>query len=332
MQKLRVGVIGVGKMGRLHARAYDHFNHLCTFTGVYDPDEAAAGAVARKYEVTAFSSVSKLLDNVDAVTIAAPTDVHFELTTMALERGVHVLVEKPVCRTVEEARQLAEMAEQSGCTVQVGHIERFNPAVQELAKIIKDQKLIAIEVRRTAPYDPRVKDLDVIQDMMVHDIDIVRYLTGADVKELAAFGRRVKSESFVDHAVAVATLDDGVIVTFTASRVTEQKSRTMSVTCEDAFIEMDYIERRLLLTRDTRMLYENNGKEAAPKMENVGERIFVPDQEPLLAQTKHFLDCIRTGSRPLIGVSDGLAALEVVERIQAAVYKEKLPSMKYVAV
>lgn len=332
MQKLRVGVIGVGKMGRLHARAYDHFNHLCNFIGVYDPDPKAAGAVARQYEVTAFSSVSDLLANVDAVTVAAPTDFHFELTRQALERGVHVLVEKPVCRTVEEAQQLAALAEGTDCTVQVGHIERFNPAVQELAKLLKDQKVIAIEVRRTAPYDPRVQDLDVIQDMMVHDIDIVRYLTGADVQEVQACGRRVKSEVFVDHAVAIATLSNGVIVTFTASRVTEQKSRTMNVTCEEAFIEMDYIERRLLLTRDTRMHYENNGQGAAPKMENVGERIFVPDQEPLLAQTKHFLDCVRTGCRPLIGVSDGMAALEVVERIQAAVYKEKLPSVKYVAV
>lgn len=332
MQKLRVGVIGVGKMGRLHARAYDHFNHLCNFTGIYDPDAEAAGAVARQYEVTAFSSVSELLANVDAVTIAAPTESHFELTQMALERGVHVLVEKPVCRTVEEAEQLQRLVEESDCTVQVGHIERFNPAVQELAKLLKDQKVIAIEVRRTAPYDPRVKDLDVIQDMMVHDIDIVRYLTGVEVRELSAFGRRVKSDVFVDHAVATASLENDVIVTFTASRVTEQKARTMKVTCEGAFIEMDYIERRLTLTRDTRMHYEANGEDASHKMENVGERIFVPEQEPLLAQTKHFLDCVRTGCRPLIDVRDGLAALEIVERVQAAVYQEELPSMNRVAV
>lgn len=331
MQKLRVGVIGVGKMGRLHARSYDHYNHLCNFSGIFDPDTKAAGAVARQYEVTAFSSVSELLADVDAVTIAAPTDSHFELARLALQHGVHVLVEKPVCRTVEEAEELRRLAEETDCTVQVGHIERFNPAVQELAKVIKDQKVIAIEVRRTAPFDPRVKDLDVIQDMMVHDIDIVRYLTGAEIKEITAVGRRVKSDVFVDHAVATATLDNGVIVTFTASRVTEQKARVMKVTCEDAFIEMDYIDRRLSLTRDTRTHFDQNGEDPK-KLENVGERIFVPDQEPLLAQTKHFLDCVRTGCRPLIGVSDGLAALEVVERIQAAVYKEALPSVRSVAV
>lgn len=331
MQKLRVGVIGVGRMGRLHARAFDHFNHLCNFTGIFDPDPKAAGAVARQYEVTAFSSVSDLLAHVDAVTIAAPTDSHFELTRLALEHGVHVMVEKPVCRSVEEAERLQELAAGTDYTVQVGHIERFNPAVQELAKLIKEQNVIAIEVRRTAPFDPRVKDLDVIQDMMVHDIDIVRYLTGAEVKDLSAMGRRVKSDVFVDHAVATATLDNGVIVTFTASRVTEQKARMMKVTCEDAFIEMDYIERRLSLSRDTRMHFNQNG-DNSQKLENVGERIFVPDQEPLLAQAKHFLDCVRTGCRPLIGIKDGLAALEVVERIQAAVYKEALPSVRSVAV
>lgn len=331
MSKLRVGVIGVGKMGRLHARAYDHFNHLCNFTGIYDPDKKAADAVARHYEVTAFSSARELLANVDAVTIAAPTDSHFELAKLALEHGVHVLVEKPVCRTVDEARRLMELAEQhDDLVVQVGHIERFNPAVQELEKIIQEQKIIAIDVRRTAPYDPRVKDLDVIQDMMVHDIDIVRHLTRAEIAELSAYGRRVKSEAFADHAVCAARLDNDVIVTFTASRVTEQKSRVMTITCENAFIEMDYMDRRLSLTRDARLHY--NGSDDARKLENVGERIFVPDQEPLLAQTKHFLDCIRMGCQPLIGVADGLAALEVVERIQAAVYKEALPSVDSVAV
>lgn len=330
MHKLRVGVIGVGKMGRLHARAYDHFNHLCNFTGVYDPDPQTAGTVARQYEVTAFSSVTELLANVDAVTVAAPTDHHFELAQLALQHGVHVLVEKPVCRTVDEAKRLHKLAREHNCTVQVGHIERFNPAVQELAKIIKEHRVIAIEIRRTGPFDPRVKDLDVIQDMMVHDIDILRYLMGSEVKEISAHGRRVKSAVFADHAVCTLTLDNGVIVTLTASRVTEQKQRVMNVTCEDAYIEMDYMERRLALTRDTRLHYNGQGQDAH-KLENVGERIFVPDQEPLLAQTKHFLDCVRTGCSPLIGVRDGLAALEVVERIQAQVY-EQLPAVNSVAV
>jgi len=318
-------------MGRLHARSYDHFNHLCHFVGIYDPDREAASAVARQYEVTAFSSVEELLGHVDAVTVAAPTDSHFDLARLALEHGVHVLVEKPVCRTVEEATRLQELAREHECIVQVGHIERFNPAVQELAKIIDEQRVIAIEVRRTAPFDPRVKDLDVVQDMMVHDIDIVRHLTGAEVAELSVCDRRVKSKEFADHAVCTATLENGVIVTFTASRVTEQKSRMMMITCEDAFIEMDYMERRLSLTRDTRLHYDGSAEDPR-KLENVGERIFVPDQEPLLAQTKHFLDCVRTGQRPLIGVRDGLAALEIVERIQAAVYKQALPSFNRVAV
>ncbi|HEY8496664.1 MAG TPA: Gfo/Idh/MocA family oxidoreductase [Limnochordales bacterium] len=331
MRKVRVGVIGVGRMGRHHARAYAHFNYLCDFVGVYDVDPQASAAVAEKYEVQAFSRVEDLLDQVDAVTIATPTCFHYDLAEQALLRRIHVLVEKPVCRTVEEARRLAELARKQGCTVQVGHIERFNPAVRELAKVIKRHRVVAVETKRMGPFDPRVKDLDVIQDMMVHDIDILRYLLQAEFEDMTTRARRVKSSLFADHAVCAATLSNGVVATLTASRVTEQKIRTMTVICDGAYIEMDYIDRRLTLSRDTRVRYENNGKTVST-LENVGERIFVPDEEPLLAQTQHFLECVRTGQTPLVTVEDGLAALEVVERMQAQVYKQAVPSLNGLAV
>lgn len=331
MRKVRVGVIGVGRMGRHHARAYAHFSYLCDFVGVYDVDPQASAAVAEMYEVEAFSRVEDLLDQVDAVTIATPTCSHYELAEQALLRRIHVLVEKPVCRTVEEARRLAELARQQGCTVQVGHIERFNPAVRELAKVIKRHRVVAVETKRMGPFDPRVKDLDVIQDMMVHDIDILRYLLQAEFEDMTTRAQRVKSSLFADYAVCAATLSNGVVATLTASRVTEQKIRTMTVICDGAYIEMDYIDRRLTLSRDTRVRYENNGKTVST-LENIGERIFVPDEEPLLAQTQHFLECVCTGRTPLVTVEDGLAALEVVERMQAQVYKQAAPSLNGVAV
>src|SRR5690625_410790 len=184
MQKPRVGVIGVGKMGRLHAKGYSKLEHLCEFVGVYDVNSDAAAAVAREYGVAAFPSVDALLRGVDAVTVAAPTKYHFELAQQALLAGVHVLIEKPVCQTVEEAKRLYDLSKRCNRTVQVGHIERFNPAVQELAKLVQDKHVIAVEVRRTGPYDPRVQDLDVIQDMMVHDIDVLRYLFDAEVTDV----------------------------------------------------------------------------------------------------------------------------------------------------
>ncbi|MFS8664507.1 MAG: Gfo/Idh/MocA family oxidoreductase [Limnochordales bacterium] len=331
MRKVRVGVIGVGRMGRHHARAYAHFNYLCDFVGVHDVDPRASAAVAEKYEVQAFARVEDLLDQVDAITIATPTCFHYELTEQALQRGVHVLVEKPVCRTVDEARRLAELARRQGVTVQVGHIERFNPAVRELARVLRRHRVVAVETKRMGPYDPRVKDLDVIQDMMVHDIDILRFLLQAEIEQVDAKAQRVKSATFADHAVCTATMSNGVIATLTASRVTEQKIRTMTVICDGAYIEMDYIDRRLTVSRDTRVHYENNGKTIST-LENVGERIYVPDEEPLLAQTQHFLECVRTGRPPLVGVEDGLSALEVVERVQAQVYQEAAPSLNGVAV
>lgn len=331
MQLPRVGVIGVGKMGRLHVRGYSHLDHLCNFVGVYDVNSEAAAAVAHQYGVAAFPSAAALLAEVDAVTIAAPTKYHFALAQQALRAGVHVLIEKPVCQTVREAQQLFELTKQHNCTVQVGHIERFNPAVQELAKLINNKHVIAIEVRRTGPYDPRVKDLDVIQDMMVHDIDVLRYLFGSEVTDIAAHARRVKSPVFADHAVCTVTLANGIIATLTASRVTEQKSRMMNLTCEEAYIELDYMERRLALSRDMQVHYESNGS-ALTTLENVGERILVPDRDPLLTQAAHFLECVATGRRPLIGIKDALAALEVVERIQEQVYQTALPVVDHVAV
>mgnify|MGYP001058085279 CR=1 FL=1 len=331
MRKVRVGVIGVGRMGRHHARAYAHFNYLCDFVGVYDVDPQASAAVAEKFEVQAFHRVEDLLAQVDAVTIATPTCFHYDLAEQALDRHVHVLVEKPVCRTVEEARRLAELASRTGCTVQVGHIERFNPAVRELARILLRHRVVAVEAKRMGPFDPRVKDLDVIQDMMVHDIDILRYLLQAEVEEVHAKGQKVKSNLFADHAISAVTLSNGVIANLTASRVTEQKIRTMTVICDGAYIEMDYIDRRLTLSRDTRVRYESNGKTIST-LENVGERIYVPDEEPLLAQTQHFLECVQTGRTPLVTVEDGLAALEVVERMQAQVYQQSVRSLNGVAV
>jgi len=284
-------------MGRHHARAYAHFNYLCDFVGVYDVDPAASAAVAEKFEVQAFERVEDLLGQVEAITIATPTCFHFDLAMQAIERDVHVLVEKPVCRTVSEARQLAELARRQGVVVQVGHIERFNPAVRELARVLHRHQVVAVETKRMGPFDPRVKDLDVIQDMMVHDIDILRYLLQAELEHIDTKAQRVKSTVFADHAVATAALSNGVLATLTASRVTEQKIRTMTVICDGAFIEMDYIDRRLTLSRDTRVHYENNGKTIST-LENVGERIYVPDEEPLLAQTQHILECVRTGQQP----------------------------------
>lgn len=330
MQKPRVGVIGVGKMGRLHVRGYSELNDACEFVGIYDVNTDASAAVALEYGITAFSSLDALLAEVDAVTIAAPTRYHFSLAEQALKAGVHILVEKPVCQSVSEARKLFDLTRQHDGTVQVGHIERFNPAVQQLVGVVRKRNVIAIDVKRTGPYDPRVQDLDVIQDMMVHDIDVLRYLFDAEVTDVVAHARRVKSPVFADHAVCTLTLDNGVIATLTASRVTEQKLRTMELTCEDAYVQMDYMDRRVAISRDA-VYHEANGEFPA-KLENVGEQIEVPNRDPLLTQTKHFLDCISTGRRPLIGIKDALAALEVVERIQRQVYETTVPVVDHIAV
>lgn len=319
MDKPRVGVIGVGKMGRHHARAYAQLEHLCRFVGVCDLDETAGQAVVQRYGGTFFKRPEDLMAEVDAVTIAVPTREHLPLGLMAVEAGIHFLMEKPVCMDVREAEILQKAASRRGMIAQVGHIERFNPALQEVARILEGHRPVAVDARRMGPFDPRVRDMDVVQDLMIHDLDIVRYLFPGKVTALSAMGRSVKSERAVDYAVATLSLEDGLIVNLTASRVTEQKVRVLAITTETAYIELDYVERRISISRRSSMRFDGEPQPAF-RMENVGEQVFVTDREPIVAQTEHFLQCIRTGHPPLVGLVEGLEALRAVSAIQALVY------------
>lgn len=321
MDKPRVGVIGVGKMGRHHARAYAQLEHLCHFVGVCDLDEVAGRAVAQRYGGKFFKRPEDLIACTDAVTIAVPTSEHLQLGIMAAEAGVQFLMEKPVCMNVREAEILHRVVKRRGTIAQVGHIERFNPALQELARILEGHRIVAVDSRRMGPYDARVRDMDVIQDLMIHDLDIIRYLFPGKVTSLSAKGRAVKSERAVDYAVATMTLEEGLIANFTASRVTEQKVRVLTITTETAYIELDYVERRISISRRSSGRFEGEPLPAY-RMENVEEQVFVTDREPIISQTEHFLKCLRSGQAPMVGMTDGIEALRTVAAIQALVYND----------
>lgn len=322
MDKPRVGVIGVGKMGRHHARAFAQLEHLCRFVGVCDVDEATGRAVAQRFGGTFFRRPEDLLAEVDAVTIAVPTRDHLAMGLLAVEANVHFLMEKPVCMDVAQAETLHRAVVKKGLIAQVGHIERFNPALQELVRILKGHRPVAVDVRRMGPFDPRVRDLDVIQDLMIHDLDIVRYLFPGKVVSVTSAGRMVRSSSHVDYAVATLCLEDGLIIHLTASRVTEQKVRTLTVTTEGAYIELDYVERRISISRRASMRFDGE-PQAAFRLENVGEQVFVTDREPVIAQTEHFLQSLKTGQPPLVGIPEALEALRAVATIQSLVYGQQ---------
>ncbi|MFW6301083.1 MAG: Gfo/Idh/MocA family oxidoreductase [Bacillota bacterium] len=319
MSKLKMGVIGVGSMGKNHVRSYAALKHLCDLSGVFDLDSERNKAIAESYGVKAFDSVESLMDEVDAINIATPTTTHYDLAMKAIDKGLHILIEKPITNSVEEAQAILQAAKKKSLIVQVGHIERFNPAIQALPDILNDEKIVALHVERMGPYDPRIDDTDVIQDLMIHDIDVVSSLVPGDITNVSATARKVESDKHVDYAVANFRLANGAIATLTASRATRKKVRAMSITTTNSYIELDYLQRKIVVTGRKEMMADSSEY----KRNNEHEENYSNDEEPLKSQLAHFISCINNGTRPLINGSDGLEALKLTKVIQHQVYNRK---------
>jgi len=320
---IKVGVIGLGRMGKHHCRVYAS-QREARFMGVYDINPKAADELSKTYDVPAFQSIDDLLEQVDAVTIATPTPTHFDLVMRCLEHNVHVLVEKPITESIENAEQLARMVNGNGLVVQVGHIERFNPTYQELKKIMESFKVLAINFRRLSPYRVSNKDVDVVLDLMIHDLDLSIDLMGREPSSIGAYGLMPFSSS-LDHVVAQLYYSKGPLITLTASRVTEEKIRSVDVTTEEAFVEADFLNKSIFIHRGS------SGEYSAPNrtgvkyhQESIIERILVPNVEPLGMEIKQFLECISQKCAPSVSVDDGLKALRLAERIRGLVIEQNL--------
>lgn len=317
MSKIKVGVIGTGNMGANHVRIYKALPHLCDISGIFDEDAQVCNRVAAQFHVKAFATRKALWDNVDAVSIAVPSTSHFAVAQEALEKGIHVLLEKPIAETVEQGSNLVKTAKEKNRILQVGHVERFNPAILLLPEIVNGKQIIALDFRRLSPYNPRIKDADVVADLMIHDIDVLRFLLPGSIAKIAAVGSSPMSATHADYAVATILLEGGIIASLTASRVTEQKIRTLCITTAESFIELDYIDRRIFITRATHLGFE---AVASYRQESIIEKVFVPNQEPLMLEIESFLRCVENGSKPFIDGEDGVKALEIVQRVQQCIY------------
>ena len=309
MNTVRIGLIGVGVMGERHCRVYSTLRNI-QLIGITDRDVERGRAVAANYETHYFEGYGQLLDQVDAVSIVTTTPAHFDLAMEALERGVHVLVEKPITETLEQAEQLIAEAKRRNRVLQVGHIERFNPAYIELKHVTEEMRLIAVNMRRLSPFDISNTDVDVIRDLMIHDLDLVVDLVGTTLEGLDAWGRSI-STGEIDHAVATLSFKNGPIATLFASRVTEQKVRSVEIIAEGAYIEADLSTKSLMIHRRTSPEFQA-GKY---RQESVIESVFVPLAEPLMLELQHFVECVREGKPSRVSGQDGLRALELAQAV-----------------
>jgi virulence factor len=315
MEVLRVGVIGAGTMGQRHCRVYSNLRRA-RLEGVLDADPRVGCRVAEQYSVALFEQLDHLLENVDAVSLAVPTPLHFDLAVQCLARGIHVLIEKPMTETLEQAQKLTQIAEASGLITQVGHIERFNPTYMELKNVLEDMSILAIDARRLSPYAGSNTDVDVIMDLMIHDIDLMSDLIGEEPISITAHGLTAFS-GVVDHVVAHLRFPTGPLLSMTASRVTEQKVRCIEVTAKEAYIEGNLLSKSISIHRSTTGEYQNqNHRGVKYRQESLLERIHVPIFEPLFLQLQHFVECILEGKACKVPARDGLEALRLAVAIR----------------
>ncbi len=304
-ETIATGVIGVGYLGRFHAQKYAKLPGS-KLVAVVDRDAATAARVAAETHCEALADHQALLGRVQAVSIAVPTPAHYELAKLFLEQGVHVLVEKPITATVEEARELIALAQRRGCVLQVGHLERFNPAIVAATKLLKTPRFV--ESHRLAPFKLRGTDVSVVLDLLIHDIDLIQELVGAPLERIDAIGASVFSGE-IDIVNARLHFVGGCVANTTASRVSLKQERKIRIFQDDAYLSIDLQQKILSVVR----------KKSAAPVESVAQ-VAIEEQsfdqgDALLDEIESFLNAIRTGSPPVVTGEDGLRALETALEI-----------------
>jgi len=305
---LRVGVVGVGYLGRFHALIYSKLPD-CELVAVADVDAGRARAVAAEVGCAAHDDPAALLGRVDAISVVVPTTAHLSVARPYLEHGVHMLLEKPMAADLGAGREILRLAEASGAILQVGHLERFNAGVMALAQRIDAPRYI--EAQRMGGFVERASDVDVVSDLMIHDIDIVLALVDADLADVRAVGTPVLT-SHVDIASARLEFTDGTVANVVASRVSDRKTRRFRVFQPQGYMSLDFVEQTLEIAAPQQ-------RPGAPRPEIRRERVSLDQGKPLDREIAAFVDCVREGRRPLVDGRTGLRALEVALQVQASI-------------
>lgn len=317
MDKLRIGVIGVGHLGQHHARIFAQ-NPNCQLVAIVDRDKDKAERLARQWNTVGFKRYRKIYEMVDAVSIAAPTPLHFKIASEFLSRGIHCMVEKPITTTVEEAEELIRLSHEHNCVLQVGHVERYNAAIRHMREIL--DKPAFIECHRLGPYDPRVSAVGVVLDLMIHDIDIVLQIVQSPLVSMDALGVAVVSDK-EDIANVRMKFENGATANLTVSRVSPRKQRKIRVFQKEAYISIDCIKQSMELHR--RVLRPNPAP-GEPKAEIVMKRVRLKKEEPLKLELDDFVQTIRDGKTPTVTGENARDALHIAVEIGKAISEQNL--------
>jgi len=310
---LRVGVVGVGNMGKHHARIYSELSKegKVEFVGVADANLERAKEVASQFKTKAFGDYRELVGEVDAVSMAVPTSLHKQVVLEFIENGVSVLIEKPIAESIESAQEIIRAAKKNNVTLMVGHVERFNPAVLKLKEAINQGllgEIVTMNAKRVGPMVVRIADVGVIIDLAVHDIDVMSFLSASKVKEVYAKARNVKHPAKVDdYALILLGFDRGMDGVIETNRLTPHKTRTLNIVGTKGIAYLDYINQSLVV-------YDEEWVKEAK----------IQKQEPLRNELEHFIKCVKEKEVPLVSGEDGLHALEVAVKALESANKDEV--------
>ncbi|MAS27010.1 MAG: oxidoreductase [Synechococcus sp. NAT40] len=317
MVPVKVGVIGIGNMGWHHARVLSLLKDA-ELVGVADPDPDRGQLAKEQFGCGWFADYREMLSEVEAVCIAVPTLLHHAVGLACLDAGLHVLIEKPIAASQEEASALIAAASRNGRLLQVGHIERFNPAFRELIKVVANEEVVVLEARRHSPHADRANDVSVVLDLMIHDLDLVLELAQAPVVSLAAAGGR-SAEGPIDYVNATLGFANGVVASLTASKMSHRKIRSLSAHCRASLVETDFLNHNLHIHRRAHEWYSADHGELLYRNDGFIEEVSTTSIEPLYAELEHFLQCVRGRETPAVDGQQASRALRLADLIEHAV-------------
>lgn len=320
MSNIKVAVIGAGMMGKNHLKTYKGLNGV-ELVGVYDIFPDACKSAAETFGIKAFSSLEEVAKEVEAVSIVTTSVTHAEVGEFFLNKGIHCLMEKPLATTEAQCKKLIKAAKKNNVTLLVGHIEQFNPAVEQMHKILSDtSKVCSLTARRMSAASGRITDVDVAMDLMIHDVEVIQSLVKSPVVNVQASAVKTKlSPQGKDYITALLEFANGATANITASRITQARVRTLSVTTDTNYIDMDFINQSINVHTQGRMPYVK--QDEIPDWMHYGlkgsvEQLFIPTNQPLQAELNHFLNCVRGTETPRITGENALEALKVIWTIE----------------